>query len=496
MSRPPSYLYAPAAVREMDRIAIEELGIPGFELMSRAGRRVHDTARRRYPDARCWLVLCGAGNNAGDGYIVARLAREAGIVVNVAALADPDALQGDAAAAWQAFRQAGGTVVPFADGLLEAADLVIDALLGTGASRPLEGVLLQAVQAVNAAAVPVVAVDLPSGLDGESGAVLGAAVRAAVTVSFIGRKLGLYLDAGPAHAGERVFDDLGVPQAGLAAVEPVLRLCTEDDRRHCLPRRARDAHKGRFGHVLVVGGNLGMGGAARLAGEAALRAGAGLVSVATRPDNVAAILAGRPELMCHGLDDAAGLDALLERATLVAIGPGLGQDAWAQGLFERVLGCGLPLVVDADALNLLAARPRRREDWVLTPHPGEAARLLGSTTAAVQAGRRRAVAMLGERFGGVVLLKGQGTLVARGGSVPWLVDAGNPGMASGGMGDVLTGLVAGMVAQHPQGGLLESAACAAQLHAMAADAAAREGERGLIASDLFGSLRRLLNPCG
>lgn len=478
----------------MDRLAIGELGVPGLELMERAGHAVYALARSRFPDARRWLVLCGAGNNAGDGYVIARLARAEGLAVTVVALSDPSRLAGDAAVAWQRYRESGGEVRAAEAGLWESSELIIDALLGTGASRKLDGEWLQAVELSNASGLPVLAVDLPSGLDGASGRPLGAALRATLTVTFIGRKLGLYVGAGPEYAGEICFDDLGLPLQELAAVRPAMRLFGTGDRRRCLPRRPREAHKGHFGHVLVVGGNAGMGGAVRLAAEAALRAGAGLVSVATRPQNVAPMLATRPELMCHGVEEAEGLTPLLERATLVAIGPGLGQDGWARALFERVMTVVQPLVVDADALNLLAEQPRRRDDWVLTPHPGEAGRLLGRATVAIQADRLQALAALSARYGGTVVLKGRGTLVGRADALPWLVHAGNPGMASGGMGDVLTGLVAGLMAQQPAADVSELAACAADIHARAADAAASDGERGLIASDLFGRLRPWLNP--
>lgn len=494
MSAADSFLYAPRQVREMDRIAIEELGIPGFELMTRAGRFAFDSARSGYPAARRWLILCGAGNNAGDGYVVARLARTAGLEVTVAALSEPRRLQGDAGRAWQEFEAAGGDVVQFTDGLCAAADLVIDALLGTGIVRPLEGAYLHAVEAVNASARPVIALDMPSGLDGESGRVLGEAIRAAATVTFIGRKQGLYLGAGPEHAGTILFSALGVPLGRIGHVAPRLRLFDAADRASLLPRRARAAHKGDFGHVLVAGGNHGMGGAARLAGEAALRAGAGLVTVATRPGNVAALTAGRPELMCAAISGDADVIPLLARARVAAIGPGLGRDAWAEALFHAALASDLPLVVDADALNLLAERPVRRESWVLTPHPGEAARLLRCTTGEVQADRVRAAHEITARFGGVCLLKGRCTLVAREGELPYVIDAGNPGMASAGMGDVLTGIVAGLLAQGGPAVHLQLAACAADVHARAGDAAAVAGERGLIATDLLAQLRPWLNP--
>jgi NAD(P)H-hydrate epimerase len=439
-------------------------------------------------------VVCGAGNNAGDGYVVARLAAAAGMVVTVAALSEPRRLRGDAGKAWQEFERAGGDVVPFTGDLCAVADLIVDAMLGTGLARPLEGAWLHAVEAINAARVPVLAVDIPSGLDGATGAVLGDAVRADLTATFIGRKRGLYLGAGPERTGAIVFDDLGVPLERVSHVTPSLRLFDTRVQARVLPRRSRIAHKGHFGHVLVIGGNVGMAGAVRLAGEAALRAGAGLVSVVTRPQHVAAVTASRPELMCRGIDSVAELEPLLARAGVVAIGPGLGQDRWARDLLARVVESDRRLVVDADALNVLAERPVRRDDWVLTPHPGEAARLLGWTTADIQTDRTGAAAALCDRFGGVGLLKGRCTLIGRSGQLPYLIDAGNPGMASAGMGDVLTGLIAGLVAQQRDGDLLAAVACAAFVHGKAGDAAAAGGERGIVASDVLAHLRPWLNP--
>lgn len=495
MARQSSFIYTPEQVREIDRIAIEELGIPGYELMSRAGRAVFDLGRTRFPQAHRWLVLCGAGNNAGDGYVVARLALAAGLAVTVAALSDPRRLQGDAARAWSDFADAGGEIVQFTANLPGDADLVIDALLGTGLGRALEGAYLHAVERMHAARAPVLAVDVPSGLCARTGRVLGAAVSAALTVTFIGRKQGLYLGAGPEHTGEVEFADLGVPLERVSHVPPALRLFDDEDCARVLPRRARTAHKGDFGHVLVIGGNEGMAGAVRLAGEAALRAGAGLVSIATRAEHAAVIAGSRPELMCRGVRDPADLEPLLARASVVAIGPGLGQDEWARRLFARVIAIDQPLVMDADALNLLAGQPGPRPGWILTPHPGEAARLLHGQTSTIQSDRLQALADLGARFGGVCLLKGRCTLIGQPGELPYVIDGGNPGMASAGMGDVLTGLVAGITAQRRAPGLLQAAACAAFVHARAGDEAARAaGERGLLAGDLLARLRPWLNP--
>jgi NAD(P)H-hydrate epimerase len=258
-----------------------------------------------------------------------------------------------------------------------------------------------------------------------------------------------------------------------------------------LPRRRRTAHKGEFGHVLIVGGGPGMAGAARLCGEACLRSGAGLVTVATRAAHALAINAARPELMCHGVEEARALRALIERANVVAIGPGLGRDEWARAMLGAVLDCGRPLVVDADALNLLAEAPRQHDGWILTPHPGEAARLLGLETRAVQDDRLAALARLTERYGGVIVLKGSGTLIGTAGQIPALCDRGNPGMATAGMGDVLTGAIAALRAQLSNA--WDAARAAVLAHALAGDAAAQSGERGLIASDVIARLPACLN---
>jgi NAD(P)H-hydrate epimerase len=486
-------VWTPAQIRELDRVAIGNCGIPGYELMSRAGQVAFDTACLRWPDARRWLVLCGAGNNAGDGFVVARLAQAAGLDVTVAALSDPSCLQGEAATAWRDYMNAGGTTQAFSAALIDGADLVIDALLGTGLQRPVTGEYLAAIEAVNAEARPVMALDVPSGLDSLSGEILGAAIWADLTVTFVGLKAGLYLASGPEYCGEIEFAALDIPATAVQQLEaaPLFNLYRRDELLHLLRHGRPMRTKGSFGHVLIVGGNRRMSGAVRLAGEAAA-CQAGLVTVATRRARAVDAMT-RPELMCSGVGSARDLAPLLKRATVVACGPGLGRDPWAQELFDAVAGSGLPLVLDADALNLLADRKLRRENWILTPHPGEAGRLLGTTGAQVQADRFGALKELCRLYGGTVILKGRGTLIGREGSVPVLIDRGNPGMATAGMGDVLTGLVAGLAAQTRTTDL-HTAAGAAFVHAAAGDAAALSGERGLLASDLFAQFRTWLNP--
>lgn len=504
MSATTCSIWTPEAVRALDRTAIDALGIPGGELMQRAAAEVCRVARERWPAARRWLVLCGSGNNGGDGYLTAHLAHRHGLDATACAIVDPATLRGDAAAAWRTCAGSGGVIRQFSPALLADADLIIDALLGTGLARPVAGDFLAVIEAVNASGKPVVAVDIPSGLDATTGFPRPVAVRADCTVTFVGHKLGQFVGEGPAYTGALHFSDLGIPgdvvdRAGLSG-QAVLRLFTAADLLPLLPRRLATDHKGRFGHVLVIGGNTGFSGAVHLAGEAALRAGAGLVTVATRAAHAALLPLVRPELMVRGVETAADLAPLLARATLVAVGPGLGQDGWARAQLDTVLATSLPLVVDADALNLLAGSGVRRNNWILTPHPGEAGRLLGTSAAGIQRDRPGALRALLERHGGTVLLKGKGTLVGAAGRAPWVITTGNPGMATAGMGDVLTGIVAGVVATSSANGvpatgsMADLAAAAAHVHGMAGDVAAEMGQRGMLASDLLGHLRQCLNP--
>ncbi|MGF1548512.1 MAG: NAD(P)H-hydrate dehydratase [Thiotrichales bacterium] len=484
-------LYTAAQIRAIEGDAIQQRGIPGYALMQRAGQAVTAALMPLLEGDALVRVLCGAGNNGGDGYVVARLLRQAGHRVAVVSLADPALLRGDAALARDAWLAIEGRIERKVAAVAEY-DWTVDALLGTGLQRPLDGELLRLVQAINASGRPVVAVDIPTGLSSETGMPLGAAVRAQLTVTFIGYKLGHFIGEGADWCGRILLDDLGAPAVSYVEVASAATLDLPADLRTWLPPRPQVCHKGQFGHVLVVGGFPGTSGAALLAGEAAARVGAGLVSVATHSAH--ALFAGLtcPVLMLHGVDDADDLDPLLRRASVIALGPGLGQTRWSRTLWQRALDSGKPVVVDADALNLLADCPIRREDCVLTPHPGEAGRLLGVSTAAVQADRMAAAVALQRRFGGVVVLKGAHTLVADSSGVT-CAGAGNPGMASGGMGDVLTGVIAGLRAQGLVAG--DAARAGVLAHAHAADLAAGAAPRGLLASDLMPYLRQVVNPC-
>lgn len=483
----PTSLYSAAQARELDRIAIEEYGIAGFVLMSRAAAAVLAHIRQYWPKASRLAVFCGAGNNGGDGYLLASLALEQGMTVTVFSIGGLEPLSGDAALAREHYLQGGGTITDFDSALDIAADVLVDALLGIGLARAVTGVMAEAIHAINSHPAPTVAVDVPSGLNANTGTIMGIAVTAAITVTFIALKQGLFTGQAADMCGEIVFASLAIPEAVYQTVPAHTFRITHQP----LPRRNRSSHKGHFGHVLIIGGNKGYCGAALLAGTAALRTGAGLVSIATHPDHAAFLTLHQPELMCHGINQAGQLQALLNKATVIVIGPGLGQDAWAKLLLVNTLASDKPIVIDADALNLLAAQPCQKDNWILTPHPGEAARLLACSTADIQQDRFAAVANLQKKYHGVCLLKGSGSLVATAESIS-ISTTGNPGMASGGMGDTLCGIIAGLLAQ----GLLlsEAAEQGAYCHGKAADrAASTDGERGMLASDLLPYLRQWVN---
>lgn len=486
----PREIFTAAQVRQLEAAAVAG-GIPGYTLMKRAGAAAFAALRQRWPLARALAVVAGPGNNGGDGMVLARLAKQAGLEVQVLLVADPDALRGEAREALQELRAVGVEPRAFDAAELARADLVVDALLGIGARAPLPARFGEVIEAINGAGRRVFAIDLPSGLDPDSGVAL-LSVRATVTITFIALKQGLFLGDGPEHTGDILFDALQVPRA---PIEPALRRLTYDSLAEVLPPRPRQSHKGQFGRVLVVGGGAGMPGAVRLAAEAALRVGAGLVTVASLPGHLTAVTGSRPELMFRALHDSADVAAAMAEADVIVVGPGLGQDAWA----ARTLGAviehrrpGQQLVADADALNLIAADStvQHMDDWVLTPHPGEAARLLGLTVSEIQQDRLAALRELCEQRGGVIVLKGAGSLIGTAGAVPRLCDHGNPGMSVPGMGDVLTGAVAGFLAQCDRP--FEATAAAVYAHAVAGDRCARVGMRGLLATEVAQELRVVL----
>jgi NAD(P)H-hydrate epimerase len=486
----PREIFTSAQVRQLEAAAISA-GTPGYALMQRAGAAAFAVLRERWPLARALIVVAGPGNNGGDGLVLARLAHQAGLDVEVQLVADAAKLYGEAREALDALFTTGLKPQHFDPAALRRADVIVDALLGIGARGPMRESMREAIDAINASGRRVLALDLPSGLDPDTGHALPA-VCASVTLCFLALKQGLFLGEGPEHAGEVLFDGLQVARAQL---EPSLRRLTYESLAEVMPPRPRQSHKGLFGRVLVVGGGRGMPGAVRLAAETSLRVGAGLVTAASRPEHLAAITASRPELMFHAIEDSEDIAPAMAAADVIAVGPGLGQDEWARGVLGAVLANRRPgqrLVADADALNLIAAAgdAHRFDDWVLTPHPGEAGRLLGISASEVQQDRLAVLRGLCARHGGVVVLKGAGTLIGTEGEAPCLCDHGNPGMAAPGMGDVLTGAVAGFLAQSTR--TFEATAAAVYAHAVAGDRCARAGLRGILALDVAQELRAVL----
>jgi len=485
----PQQLYTLEQVRAMDRYAIEVVGIPGIKLMQRAGRCAFNCLLQTWPDVLSIAVFCGAGNNGGDGYVIARLALQQGLAVTLVGLAGIDRLHGDALTAATHFIAAGGEIGVFENQDWQVSDVVVDSLLGTGLDREVGGQYKPVIERINASQQPVLAIDIPSGLHADTGRVMGIAVEAEQTATFIGLKQGMFTGQAADYCGQVHYYTLEVPDAVLQLQEPsALRFQPQTA---LLPARKPSSHKGHYGHVLLVGGEAGYSGAIRLAAQAAARSGAGLVSIATRKSHAALLSLQQPEIMSHGVESVEQLQSLLDKATVVVVGPGLGRSDWAHQLLDNVLAADLPVVIDADGLNLLADNSDARlENCVLTPHPGEAARLLKTTTQAIQHDRYAAIRQLYQQYGSTVVLKGSGTLVYAG-SMVTVNTSGNPGMATGGMGDVLSGVIAGLIAQGQS--LSQATQNAVWLHGAAADCAAESGQRGLLASDLMPFIRQLVN---
>ncbi|MEB0042619.1 MULTISPECIES: NAD(P)H-hydrate dehydratase [unclassified Pseudomonas] len=489
----PDALYSAARVRDLDARLIAA-GTPGLELMQRAAHATWRALRRHWPQTRELTVMAGHGNNAGDGYLVAMLAQNAGWHVTVFAVGDPSRLSGDAGHA-HADAVAAGVSIERWTAAQTLSGLVLDALLGTGLSGEVRAPYIGAINAINASGLPVVAVDIPSGLSADTGARLGVAVQAQLTVTFIGLKIGLFTGDAAEVVGDLVFDDLQADSAIVASIPVSARRLNEVNTPR-LAARPATANKGMFGRVLLVGGDHGFGGAILLSSECALRSGAGMVTLATRQAHVPAVLARLPEVMCAGIRSSGQLGGLIEPAAVLVVGPGLGQESWGRALLSVAANAQRPQVWDADALNQLA------RGWVslpphsvITPHPGEAARLLGISTKEVQADRPAAARALAQKFQTVVVLKGSGSLIADVDGRLALCDHGHPAMAAAGLGDVLAGLIGALMAQKLPA--FEAACLAVWLHARAGEASGALG-RGMAATDLIPSIRHLLeehSPC-
>jgi len=497
------------AMREVDRAAIEELGIPSMVLMENAAIGVVEAIAEAYGDAESAAIFCGPGNNGGDGLAVARHLSVRGWEVRIFLVTNSHELTGDAAAQLAICRKIELPILAIAAEkelrvAMEAAadcDVVVDALFGTGLARPLEGLFARVVEGINGLPVPCVAVDLPSGLAGSEPRPIGLHVKADLTVTFAAPKVAHVFPPAADAVGEMVVTDLGIPARLVDDVEEEagdLHLLMGEELADLLPAREAGAHKGDFGHALIVAGSPGKAGACILAARAAVRAGAGLVTAAVPEPILQTVDLGSIESMTLSLPAGVSghlgeraADVVLEAAegkAVLALGPGLGTEPFTVAAIRRIaLECPLPLVLDADGINAFEGKAAdlaaRRAETILTPHPGELGRLLGISTAQIQEDRIAAARGAAEETGAIVVLKGHMTLIASGTAV-FVNPTGNPGMATGGTGDVLTGLIAGFLAQGLDA--LDAAVLAVYLHGLAGDlAAARLGEIALAASDLI-----------
>jgi len=507
------HCYSREDVRHLDAMMVDQGYVDNsYDLMNRAAQTLLDFIFLNYPDIHHMTIICGAGNNAGDGYVLARLAKqhkdEPHLKVNLISVFDVNHLSGDAHQAYIDWVECGGEINTIVDTRFSATDLVIDALIGTGLNQSLENEWYDAVAQINLSNKPVISIDIPSGLDADTGATYGIAVHATHTITFIGQKTGMYTAEARCYCGVIHFASLGVPEELYQTITPGARLMEWSEIAKTLPHRSPASHKWDHGHLLIIGGDYGMAGACRIAGEAALRCGAGLVSIATHIENVNAITSARPELMVHGVESGEDLSKLLDKATAIAIGPGLGTGQWGINLLDKLLNFlkkqpgfnrhgyheKIHCVIDADALNIMAKHNMmiQNKEIIYTPHFVEACRLLKCTTVCPceTTDRFAMIKKLREKYHGLFVLKGAGTLIDVNDDIS-ICPYGNEGMASAGMGDCLTGIIGAMLAQKLS--VYDAVHVAVCLHAKAGDHVAKEGKNGMIVSDLFPKIRALLN---
>ncbi|MCW8929771.1 MAG: NAD(P)H-hydrate dehydratase [Gammaproteobacteria bacterium] len=503
------YCYSSEAIHDIDYMMVEQGFVDNsYELMKRAAQSLLNFINRNYSHIDHITIVCGAGNNAGDGYVLARLAKlqdkEPQLKVRLISIVDPENLSGAAQQGYKDWLECGGKIDSMDEAHFPGTDLIIDALIGTGLNRALEDEWYDAVEAINSSSKPVLAVDIPSGLDANTGAIHGTAVIADQTLTFIGQKMGMYTAMARHHCGKIHFASLGVADTLYKQVEHSATLMEWNNLARKLPCRSPTSHKGDNGHLLIIGGDYGMSGACRIAGEAALRTGAGLVSIATRKENINAVNSARPELMVHGVETTQDLDPLIKKATTIAIGPGLGTNQWGMALLDKIIKLlkhqtgsdkkQVTCVIDADALNIMAQHNMviQNPDIIYTPHFGEASRLLkhSSECPSVETNRFAMIKHLKQKFYGTFILKGAGTLVNLEDEIS-ICPYGNEGMASAGMGDCLTGIIGALLAQKLS--TPDATQLGVCLHAKAGDLAALEGKNGMIVSDLLPKIRQLMN---
>jgi NAD(P)H-hydrate epimerase len=492
------HVYKVNQLQRYEADAAQVIGISLWALMQRAGANVFQQILDKFPDARELKIICGKGNNGGDGYIIAALAHQAGLSVTVVVNGTRASIVGNAQQALNQLDELQVNVTFFQDvELIQHAikrfrgDLLVDCLFGIGFNEPLASPYVQLITEINKAQCPRVSVDVPSGLNADLGTVSTVAVEATLTVTLIAYKQGLLSGQAANYVGNLQLETLGTNQA-LAQLTKAVVFFQNAQNLPVVIKRQPCSHKGHVGLLLAVGGNHAYTGAICLAAEAALRSGASLVSVCCHEMSRTTLLTRRPELMIAANSaKALSRSSTIEKAKSIILGPGLGQDSWSLALFDFVMQLPQPKIIDADALRLLAKKPIKNNQWVLTPHPGEAADLLACSIAEIEADRFSAVKKIALQYGGVCVLKGAGTLISNG-KITWVNSTGNPGMASGGMGDVLSGIIGALILQTSD--ILSAARLGVYIHGLAADIITQKyGQIGLLASDLSPEIQRLIN---
>jgi NAD(P)H-hydrate epimerase len=495
---PHTSLFRAEAVRELDDLAIRALKISPFELMQRAASSILNELVEEYGVPTLLHVFCGSVNNGGDAYIVASMAAEKNIPVRIYEIGEPKKRSEATKLARSLCTEGSPEFLEFSPSCNLSEGIIVDGLLGTGFKGELNKSFDKVIQSINSCSLPILSIDIPSGLCSNTGAVSSIATRADLTVTFIGAKQGLFTGRGPEFSGDVIFDSLDVPKSVFEEKNPSAELLSLEQLLELMPDAGSSAHKHNRGHCMTIGGDLGTGGACLLAAQASLIIGSGLSSLATRPEHVSASLVRQPEIMACGVLSGQELEPLLLKPSVLVIGPGLGRSSWSEQMLQKAMATDLPLVVDADALNILAdgrvVSDFSSRSWVITPHSGEAARLLGITSSEVESDRFATVLRLQEKYNATVILKGPGTIISSlCGETIKICPYGNSGMATGGMGDILSGIIGGLIAQGMS--VLEASELGVCLHSSAADQAAELfGRRGLVAGEIFDYLRSLLNP--
>jgi len=499
-------LYTASETRKIDNLAIKEKGVSGYSLMQMAAEFTLDVILREFSPVEELIIFCSKGKNSGDGFLLGSFAKEFGLEVTIVMSNTSNVLKGVSRKAFEEMKDAKVKIISTKSvEKLKVSNkaVIVDALIGTGLKGNLRKNIKESILALNKLGVklPVLSLDIPSGINPDTGDADDIAVYADITATFVAQKRGCFTSVGKKFSGEIVYSDLEIPKNLFSKITSTSYVVDYEDSISKVVYREQDAHKGHFGNVLIVGGDRGLGGAGLLSSRAAVYSGAGLTSLVTRPEHVSASLVSCPEVMVKGVDSGQDIEEHLVKPDVIAIGPGLGQSAWSEQMIQRVFWEAekrdISVIMDADALNLLTKLklssdlPKR---LILTPHPGEAARLLNTSVAVIESNRFSAAAKIQKKFNATVVLKGSGTVICHksGGTQKWgICDSGNPGMATGGMGDVLTGIIAGLLAQGLT--LKEAAEAGVDLHAKAADQASLEfGEAGLTSSDVINELKYLL----